>query len=383
MRRMRLYEHQSKDLLEEYEIPVTTRTVASDIDAAIDAGYTIGFPVMVKAQAKTSSRGKAGGIKIASNESELRSHASELLQSRIRGNNIPQVLVEEVIDYSQELYLGISLDREKQKVAVMASTEGGVDIEETANKSPEKIARAFVRPSVGLQPYQARDIVYRAGMSSEVVSEIADVLLKMYRLWNQYDAMEVEINPLMLTKRGVIAADAVVRVDDNALYRNPSIETMSSDHEQTTEEKIAEQNGFDYVPLGGDVGVIGNGAGLVMSILDTIKINGGSPANFLDVKGNTTEAKIRDAIEIVLSQKEVEQVIVSVFGGMTKCDEVARGVVSALRCTDYSKQSVFVQLVGTNEQKGKDILAKEEIITCQTVEDAINKAIRMGQGESK
>ena len=380
---MRLYEYQSKNLLSKYDVPVTDRVVASDVNAAADAGHMIGFPVVVKAQAKASSRGKAGGVKRADNESELREYTQQMLGSQIRGNKVTQVLIEEAIDSHQELYLGISLDREQEAPIIMASTAGGVDIEKTATKSPEKIVQELIQPLLGLQPYQARNIVSRAGIDHTVASDIVNILLQMYRLWNQYNALEVEINPLMLTEDGVVAADAVVRVDDSALHRVPDVEDMESKKEQTPEERIAESHGFDYVPLDGNIGVIGNGAGLVMSILDTIKLRGGSPANFLDVKGNTNEHKIENAIDIVLSQQGVDQAIVSVFGGMTKCDDVARGVVSALDNIDTSNQTVLVQLVGTNQQQGKQILAQEEIPTYSTLEDAIDMAIEVNRGESR
>ncbi|MFB6359862.1 MAG: ADP-forming succinate--CoA ligase subunit beta, partial [Halobacteriales archaeon] len=307
---MKLHEYQAKRVFAEAGITTPDAELAATVEEAVAAAETVGYPVAVKAQVQVGGRGKAGGIEIAGDEDELRDCADAILGMDLKGLHVDRVLVEAAVDFVDELYLGITMDRGEGRPVAMVSSEGGVDIESVAAETPEAIAREHVDPAFGLHPYQARKAVYGAGVPQSVARETAGVLSALYDLWASKDATDAEINPLMVTADGnVIAADAVLNIDDDALFRQEELAAMEEEAAGDELEAKANDYGFDYVRLDGNVGIIGNGAGLVMTTLDLVDYHGGAPANFLDIGGGAKAERVRNALDMVFSDENVDAVV--------------------------------------------------------------------------
>ena len=373
---MRLHEYQAKEVFADAGLPVPDSRLASSVDEVVAAVEEIGFPAAIKAQVHVGGRGKAGGIKIASTVEEARQYADEILGMDLKGYHVDRVLVEAGVDFEDELYVGVTMDRGEGRPVAMVSEEGGVDIESVAEETPEAIAREHVDPAFGMHPFQARKAVYDADIDRDIARQVSDVLTTLYDLWEANDASDAEINPLMVTgEREVVAADAVLNVDDDALFRHPQLAEMEDEAAGDELEAKANEYGFDYVRLEGNVGIIGNGAGLVMTTLDLVDYYGGAPANFLDIGGGAKAERVTNALDMVFSDPNVDSVVFNIFGGITRGDEVAKGINEALEAFDEIPKPVVVRLAGTNAKEGMEILNTELVQVEETLEDAVQRAV--------
>jgi len=381
---MKLHEYQAKGVFADAGIPTPASELADSVDDVLAAAGEIGYPVAVKAQVQVGGRGKAGGIKLVESDEEAREAAESILGMDLKGIHVDRVLVEEAVDFVNELYVGVTMDRGEGKPVAMVSTRGGVNIEEVAEEDPDAIVREHVDPAFGMHPYQARKAVYEAGVDRAVANDVASVLRTLYQLWDDKDGADAEINPLMVTSDDeVIAADAVMNIDEDALFRQPDIAEMEDDSASGDElEQKADEYGFDYVRLDGNVGIIGNGAGLVMTTLDLVDYYGGAPANFLDVGGGAKAERIANALDMVFSDDNVDSVVFNIFGGITRGDEVARGINEALEQFDEIPKPVVVRLAGTNWEEGLEILNEDLVTVEQTLEDAVQRAVDYAEVEA-
>ncbi len=360
---MKVHEYQAKELLKQYGIPVPEGGVATTSEAAATIAESIGTKVVVKAQIHAGGRGKAGGVKLVDTPEQAAKVADGLLgkslvtyQTGPEGSVVNQVLVEGALAIASELYLGMVIDRATERVAVMACTEGGVEIETVAAETPEKILKEFADPNMGLMPYQARKLAFGLGLKGKTASAAASFILKLYRLFVDKDCSIAEINPLITTEDGaVIALDAKLNFDDNALYRQEAVTELRDLGEEEPLEIEASKHGLSYIKLDGNVGCMVNGAGLAMATMDIIKLAGGEPANFLDVGGGAKEESVTNAFKIILADKNVKAVLVNIFGGIVRCDIVAQGVINAARTLDL-KTPVIVRLEGTNADEGMRLI---------------------------
>jgi len=373
---MKLHEYQAKEVFAEAGIPTPASRLAASVDEVVAAAAAVGYPVAVKAQVQVGGRGKAGGIELADSEAEAREAAESILGMDLKGYTVDRVLVESAVDFVDELYVGVTMDRGLGRPVAMVSTRGGVNIEEVAAEDPDAIAREHVDPAFGMHPFQARKAVYDAGVDREIARDVASVLETLYGLWDERDGSDAEINPLMVTAEGdVVAADAVFNVDDDALFRQPDLAEMEEDAAEDDLEAKANEYGFDYVRLEGDVGIIGNGAGLVMTTLDLVDYYGGSPANFLDIGGGARAERVANALDMVFSDENVEAVVFNIFGGITRGDEVARGINEALERFEEIPKPVVVRLAGTNSEEGMEILNTDLVQVEETLEAAVQAAV--------
>ena len=357
---MDLFEWQGKELLRRFEVPVPEGRVATTPADAIEAPRGLGGlggKVVIKAQVQVGGRGKAGGIKLASSPEEAGEVAEQILGMDIKGHTVKRVLIERAGDIESELYLSFLLDRSERMFLGMMSSEGGIDIEEVAATKPEAIARVHVDPLVGISDFHARRLVFGAGVEAEARKEAIALIPKVYRAFVESDASLVEINPLVITSKArVVALDAKVTLDDSAEYRHPFYAELRAAHEVPEQERLAKEKGLNFIKLDGDVGIVGNGAGLVMATLDVVKAAGGEPANFLDVGGGAGAELLSNALEVITSDKGVKGVLVNIFGGLTRCDLVAEGIIDALGRLDMHVP-VVVRLDGTNAEQGRKMLA--------------------------
>lgn len=355
---MDLYEHQGKELFRRFGIPVSDGLLAATPAEARGAAEELSGPVVVKAQVLTGGRGKAGGIKLAATPEEAEERAAEILGLTIRGHPVRRLWIERATAIAKEYYLSVTFDRGAKRALLMLTTQGGVDIEEVAARSPEAIARVHVDPLQGFQPYQARRLVYEAGIDDpDEQGQAADIVARLYEAFVGCDALLCEINPLAVTPEGDLRAlDAKVTVDDNALYRHPDIAAMRDPEAFPPEERAAREKGVTYVKLDGEVGILGNGAGLVMSTLDVIALVGGRPANFCDLGGGGDAQGVVDALEVITADPQVRSILFNIFGGITRCDEVARGILEALHRMAI-EHPIVVRLDGTNAEEGRRLLA--------------------------
>ena len=373
---MKLHEYQAKSLFADAGIPVPDSRLATSVDEALGAVDEIGYPAAIKAQVHVGGRGKAGGIKIATDREEAEQYADEILGMDLKGYTVDQVLVEAGVDFVDELYVGVTMDRGEGKPVLMVSTEGGVNIEEVAESNPDAIAREHVDPAFGLHPYQARKVVYEAGVDADVALDVASILSTLYDLYEENDASEIEVNPVMITgDRDVVAADAVMNIDEDALFRQSDLADMAEASYEDDLERKAGEYGFDYVRLSGNVGIIGNGAGLVMTTLDLVDYYGGAPANFLDIGGGAKAERVTQALDMVFSDDNVDAVVFNIFGGITRGDEVAKGINEALEQFDEIPKKVVVRLAGTNAAEGMEILNTDLVEVEETLEDAVQRAV--------
>jgi succinyl-CoA synthetase beta subunit len=374
---MDLLEYQGKQLFARHGVPVPEGRPATTADEAVAAADAVGFPCVVKAQVKIGGRGKAGGIRVARDRDEARAHAEAILDMDLRGFTVHEVWVEAASAIAEEYYASIVFDRSAKAPLLMLSTQGGMDIEEVAQRDPGAIARLHVDPLVGFQDFHGRRLAFEAGVDADVVRPIATMLAKLYEAFVEEEAMLLEVNPLIVTEdRGVAALDAKVTLDDNALFRHPEnaeLRDVSSEDEQ---ERMAVQRGLTYVKLDGDIGILGNGAGLVMSTLDVVALAGGSPANFLDAGGGSKADAIVAAVEVILSNPKVKAVLFNIFGGITRCDEVARGLIEAFAQVKPTVPFV-VRLDGTNDQEGRRLLAEADLPNVHTEATMLGAAQRV------
>jgi len=373
---MKLHEYQAKAIFAEAGIPVPESQLAGSVDEVLDAVGEIGYPAAIKAQVHVGGRGKAGGIKIATDETEAREAAEDILGMDLKGYHVNEVLVEAGVDFVDEYYVGVTMDRSAGEAVAMVSTKGGVDIEQVAEEDPEAIAQEHIDPAFGLHPYQARKVVYDAGVPAEYARDVTSILSKLYDLYESNDASDIEVNPVMITSDDeVIAADAVMNIDEDALFRHPDLAEMEKDAYQNDLERKAGEYGFDYVRLSGNTGIIGNGAGLVMTTLDLVDYYGGTPANFLDIGGGAKAQRVANALDVVFSDENVDSVVFNIFGGITRGDEVAKGINEALEQFDEIPKPVVVRLAGTNAEEGMEILNTELVQVEATLEDAVQRAV--------
>ncbi|EFW91706.1 succinyl-CoA synthetase subunit beta [Haladaptatus paucihalophilus DX253] len=379
---MRLHEYQAKEVFSDAGIPTPDSALAESVEEVVEAAEDIGYPVAVKAQVHVGGRGKAGGIKLAEDRDEAEEAAEDILGMDLKGYTVEQVLVEGAVDFVNELYVGVTMDRGEGKPVAMVSTKGGVDIEAVAEETPDAIAREHIDPAFGMHPYQARKAVFDAGVDKDIAMDVAGVLTTLYDLWSDKDANDAEINPLMVTSDDeVIAADAVLNIDDDALFRHPDLAEMEEDSYEDDLERKAGEYGFDYVRLDGNVGIIGNGAGLVMTTLDLVDYYGGEPANFLDIGGGAKAERVTNALDMVFSDENVDSVVFNIFGGITRGDEVAKGINEALESLDEIPKPVVVRLAGTNAEEGMDILNTDLVQVEATLEDAVQRAVENAEEE--
>jgi succinyl-CoA synthetase beta subunit len=376
-----LYEYQGKELFRRFGIPVSEGRLATTPDEARAAAEELGLPVVVKAQVLTGGRGKAGGIKLADDASDARAKAEAILGMDIRGHVVRKLWIEKASDIAKEYYLSLTFDRGAKEPLFMFTTEGGIDIEEVAATKPDALVRLHVDPFEGFQPWQARRLVYGAGVDDpNEQKQIGAIVGKLYEAFVGTDAMLCEINPLIVTPEGEVKAlDSKFTVDDNALDRHPEIAEMRDPEAIPAEERAARAKGVTYVKLDGEVGILGNGAGLVMSTLDVIALVGGRPANFCDLGGGGDAQGVVDALEVITADPQVKSILFNVFGGITRCDEVARGILAALdRMT--IEHPIVVRLDGTNADEGRQILAEASPANLHvepTMLDAARRAVEL------
>jgi succinyl-CoA synthetase beta subunit len=378
---MDLYEYQGKELFRRFGIAVSEGRLATTPEEARKAADELGGQVVVKAQVLTGGRGKAGGIKLAEGPEEAKQHAEAILGMDIRGHVVRKLWIEAASDIEREYYLSLTFDRGEKKALFMFTKEGGVDIEEVAAERPEALVKLEVDPLEGFQPYQARRLVYGAGIEDESEQkQIAKIAERLYAAFVEADAMLCEVNPLIVTPGGEVKAlDSKFTVDDNALYKHPDIAEMLDLEAYPPEERKAREKEVTYVKLDGEVGVLGNGAGLVMSTLDVVALAGGRPANFCDLGGGGDAQGVVDALEIISADPQVQSILFNIFGGITRCDEVARGILQALEQMTIA-EPIVVRLDGTNAEEGRDLLreaAPENLHVEPTMLDAAKRAVEL------
>jgi succinyl-CoA synthetase beta subunit len=358
---MDLLEYQGKQLFARHGIPVPEGRPATTVDEALDAADAVGYPCVVKAQVQIGGRGKLGGIKVAQNKEEAREHASNIIGMDIRGLTVREVWVEEASEIEAEWYASIVFDRSAKAPLVMLSTKGGMDIEAVAEEDPDAIASLHVDPLLGFQDFHGRRLAFDAGIPEDLIRPTGAMLAKLYQAFVAEDAMLVEVNPLIVTaERKLRALDAKVTLDDNALFRHAENAALRNPSAEDPQEQMAKERGLTYVKLDGDIGILGNGAGLVMSTLDVVAQVGGKPANFLDAGGGSKADAIVSAVEVILSDPKVKAVLFNIFGGITRCDEVAKGLIEAFERVKPEVPFV-VRLDGTNDEEGRRLLAEAEL----------------------
>ena len=387
---MKIHEYQGKEVLKKYGVPVPRGVPCFSVDEALAAAKTLGGPVwVVKAQIHAGGRGKGGGVKLARSMDEVKAHASSILGMQLKthqtgpdGQKVRRLLVEEGADIKKELYVGMVVDRATQRVTLMASSEGGMDIEEVAEHSPEKIHKVHVDPSRGLTDAEADDVSIKIGVPPASVPQARAVLQGLYKAFWETDASLAEINPLILTGDGkVIALDAKMNFDSNALYRHPELTALRDLDEEDPAEIEASKFDLSYIQLDGDIGCLVNGAGLAMATMDTIKLFGGEPANFLDVGGGATTEKVTEAFKIMLRNPKLKAILVNIFGGIMRCDVIAEGVIGASQAVGL-KVPLVVRMKGTNEDIGKKMLKESglPIISADTMAEAAQKVVAAAKG---
>lgn len=376
---MKLHEHQSKEIFARYGIPTPKGKVAYDPETARDIAKQLGVPVVIKAQVLVGGRGKAGGVKLAKSPDEAEQYAQDILGMEIKGLPVRKVLIDPAVANKAEVYLGIVVDRVQGAPVIMASSAGGVEIEEVARVSPEKIRRQTIDPVLGLQPFEARELGYGIGLDKKLVPEFVKIALALYRVFTDTDASLVEINPLFISNQDtLIAADGKLVLDDSALDRHQDLEELRDADEETESEREARRAGLSFVKLEGNIGCMVNGAGLAMATMDVIKFYGGEPANFLDIGGGAKADKVAAALRIILSDPNVKVVLLNIFGGITRGDEVARGIVDALKQVNTDVPMV-ARIVGTNAEEGRKILAGANMKTAASLEEGAKLAVEIAK----
>jgi succinyl-CoA synthetase beta subunit len=380
---MKLHEYQARDILATYGIPVTGGGVASTPAEARAVAERIGGRVVVKAQVFVGGRGKAGGVKLADTPDQAEQVAGQILGMNIKGLTVEKVLVAEAITYEREIYLGVVMDRASKQIVVMASAEGGVEIEEVARTNPDAIVKIAAHPTLGLLDYQARQLAFGIGITdSKQARQFAQIATALYHAYVKTDASLAEINPLVVLPSGALQAlDSKLVLDDSALFRHADLEAMRDSSDEPEAERKAREAGITFIKLDGNIGCMVNGAGLAMATMDVVKLYGGEPANFLDIGGGAGKEKVQAALQIILADPNVKAVLFNIFGGITRVDEVARGIVAALAEVKTDVPMV-ARLVGTNEEEGRKILAASVLIPAATLAEGAQKAVEAAHARS-
>ncbi len=377
---MKLHEYQSKQMFSKYGIPIPKGRVASTALDARHIAEELGGRVVIKSQVLVGGRGKAGGIKVAKSAEEAEALATQILSMEIKGLPVRKVLVDEAAAIEQEIYLGITNDRAAKKPVIMCSAAGGVDIEEVARTNPEKIIKVHINPLIGIKDYQTRDVAAGIDLPRENWKQFGEILRALWQVYVDTDATLAEINPLIINKeRKLVALDGKMLIDDNALFRHPELSEMRDTDEDAPSEVEARKYGLTFIKLDGNIGCMVNGAGLAMASMDILKFFGGEPANFLDIGGGAGADKVAAAMRIILSDPSVKAILFNIFGGITRCDEVAKGILAAMADVK-PKVPMVVRLVGTNAEEGRAMLANANMITAETLADAAQKAVAAAKG---
>ncbi len=375
---MKVHEYQAKGFFEQYGVPVDKHFLCRTPDEAVEAYRQLGGgKAVVKAQVHTGGRGKAGGVKLGASADEIRKNAEAILGMQIKGYTVDRVLVSEAVDIAAEYYVSILVDRKSKCPMMMLSRSGGMDIEQVAKETPEKIEKIIIDPTIGMADFKANEAAWKLFDDKALVKQAAKIFKALYRLFVEKDASLVEINPLVLLKDGTLKAiDAKMTFDNNALFRHPDVKACFEPDEDEKKEQWAKDHGFSYVNLGGKIGCMVNGAGLAMATMDMIKLYGGEPANFLDIGGSSNPEKIVEAMKLLLSDKHVNTILINIFGGITRCDDVAKGLLEAL---DIIKTDIpiVIRLTGTNEADGREILKGTHFTVATTMADAGHKAVEI------
>ena len=377
---MKVHEYQAKAFFASYGLPVDHSILCHSVDEAAEAFRQLGADkAVVKAQVHTGARGKAGGVKVAKGEEQLREYASQILGMDIKGFKVDRVLVGEAVDIASEYYVSILIDRQSKLPILMLSREGGMDIEQVARETPEKIVKIAIDPLVGMTDYLAREAAFKLFDDYALVKQATPLLKNLYRLFVEKDASLAEINPLVVTSDGKLRAiDAKMTFDNNALFRHPDVFACFEPTPEEKKEEEAKEKGFSYVNLGGSIGCMVNGAGLAMATMDMIKLYGGNPANFLDIGGSSNPQKIVEAMKLLLSDSHVKVVLINIFGGITRCDDVAKGLIEAIGELHVDVPMV-IRLTGTNEEEGRRILEGTRFTVGTTMADAGHKAVELAR----
>jgi len=374
---MKIHEYQAKDIFAYHGIPVPPGEVVTTPEEAKRCAEKIGKAVMVKSQVHVGGRGKAGGVKYAENPDAAFQHASNILGMDIKGLTVKKVLITEAVDITSESYVGIIIDRSAKKPVFMVSPAGGIDIEQVAKETPEKIFKRHVDPLLGMSMYEARALGYKLYDDPKLVNQAAKIILKLYESFIASDASLAEINPLITTSEGqVLAIDAKVNVDDNGLFRHPDIEALRDMDAEDKSEMDARDAGLSFVKLDGNIGCIVNGAGLAMATMDLVKYYGGAPANFLDIGGSSNPEKVVSAMNIILRDTNVKAILFNIFGGITRCDDVATGIVEAINRLQPSVP-IVIRLTGTNEEEARRILEEVKLPAASSMDEVVQKAIQV------
>jgi succinyl-CoA synthetase beta subunit len=383
---MDLLEYQGKQLFARHGLEVSDGRAVTTVEDAVAAANEIGYPVVVKAQVLIGGRGKAGGVKLADDEAQAREHAANILGLDIKGHIVRTLWIEHASDIATEYYASVLLDRSAKQPMVIFSVEGGVEIEQVAEESPDKLVRHHVDALEGLSREEAIEIATKGGADADVIDGVADALLALYEVWLKEDATLAEINPLIVTpERKVKALDAKVSLDGNALYRHPENQGLSDSENEDPIERKAKEQGVQYVALDGDIGILGNGAGLVMSTLDVVAQAGGAPANFLDAGGGSDAGKVKQAVELILANDKVKAVLFNIFGGITRCDEVAKGLIAAfgdIKPSGVGGVPFVIRLDGTNDVQGRRLLqeaALPNVHAARTMNEAAEKVVELAR----
>jgi succinyl-CoA synthetase beta subunit len=380
---MKLHEYRSKQIFARYDIPIPRGRVAMTAAEARAVAEELGGRAVIKAQVLVGGRGKAGGIRLAQSPEEAEELATQVLGMQIKGLPVRRVLVDQAADIQTEIYLGITNDRAAGSPVLIASAEGGIDIEEVARVRPEKIARVWVEPLLGLRDYQARSLAAGMELPRKYWDEFTGIARALYRVYKQSDASLAEINPLVILKSGsMLALDGKIVLDDNGLFRHPELAELRDQDEEEASEREARKYGLSYVKLDGEVGCMVNGAGLAMATMDVIQHLGGRPANFLDVGGGAPAEKVAAALQIILTDRAVQVVLLNIFGGITRCDEVARGILMALHQVQ-PRVPMVARLVGTNEEEGRRLLSEAHLITATSLLEGAQRAVEAARGGAR
>ena len=377
---MKVHEYQAKTFFADYGLPVDRSILCRTVEEAAAAYRTLGVDrAVVKAQVHTGGRGKAGGVKVAGGEAEVREYASKILGMTIKGFTVDRILVGEAVAIASEYYVSILIDRQSKSPLLMLSREGGMDIEQVARETPDKIHKIAIDPLVGMPDYVAREAACALFDNMEQVKQAVPIFKRLYRLFTEKDASLAEINPLVLTEAGSLKAiDAKMTFDNNALYRHKDVFELFEPTEEERKEQMAKDKGFSYVNLGGSIGCMVNGAGLAMATMDMIKLYGGEPANFLDIGGSSNPEKIVEAMKLLLSDKHVKVVLINIFGGITRCDDVAKGLIEAFEQLN-TKMPIVIRLTGTNEAEGRALLQGTRFAVGTSMADAGHKAVELAR----
>lgn len=376
---MKIHEHQAKDFFRQYHIPIPKEILCRTKEETVSAAEKLGYPCVIKAQVLTGGRGKAGGIKLVKSKQEAQNVAEMILNMHIKSYKVEKVLVAEGIQFHSEIYVGLTIDRHTKSLMLMVSKEGGVEIEEVAKKHPNSILKIPIKSDIGIPNFLARNIALRLFDDFELVKEAIPLFQRLYHIAISTDASLVEINPLVVTKDNhLIALDGKMIIDDNAQYRQPEIANLQELDANEETEKKAQEKGLSYIKLNGNIGYMVNGAGLAMATMDLIKYYGGRPANFLDIGGSSNPQKVIDAINLILSDENVKVIMINIFGGITRCDDVAKGLLEALQLINV-QIPIVVRLAGTNAKEGLDILSNSNLIVVNSITQAAQKAVQLAQ----